>query len=281
MKVLPLLAVVAIAMVVVSCSTGPTPPQPGTPAFFWNAARETYRGGDFVKADDDLSEIVQTENEFTAKARVWHMVLSAGLSQGFAELATGYEAGGRANRANPGPFRGQANTLRTSAGRAALDFTQAAHDFAAKDQSADVLLAFDFPAGSVAEPGSLNKIAAGMLMLEAEAAALQNAMVQRGTLKALCAVAGSPDDSAKVLDKFKAGEVRIPRATFLSGMAKLLYDDSDVFTSNKLDQPQRLQVMLEESLAALRAVPETKDTKELSTKVQTALKKMKKGSGGI
>src|ERR1039458_6210743 len=30
-----------------SCSSGPQPPQPGTPAFFWAATNETYRAGDY------------------------------------------------------------------------------------------------------------------------------------------------------------------------------------------------------------------------------------------
>ena len=281
MKAIPLLAVVALTIVAVSCSNGPTPPQPGSPAFLWNAARETYRGGDLLKTNDNLSEIVQTENDFTAKARAWQIVVSAGLSQGLAALATGYEAGAKANRANPMPFRKQATDLRTMAGRAALDLTQAVHDFAARNQSPDVLLAFDFPAGSLTQPGSLQKIYSGMLMQDSETIALRTAMEQRGVVLALCQIAGSPEDSAKVLEKFKAGEVKIPRATFLFGAAKVLYDDSDVFTSNKLDQPQRLKAMYDQALDALHAVPESQDTKDLTAKLQAAVKKMLKKSGGV
>ena len=52
-----------------SCSSGPQPPQPGTPAFYWAAAKETYRAGDFLKTREHLQRILATENEFSARAR--------------------------------------------------------------------------------------------------------------------------------------------------------------------------------------------------------------------
>ena len=52
-----------------SCSSGPQPPQPGTPAFFWAAAKETYRAGDFLKTSENLQRILATDNEFSARAR--------------------------------------------------------------------------------------------------------------------------------------------------------------------------------------------------------------------
>ncbi len=39
-----------------SCSSGPQPPQPGTPAFYWAAANQTYRAGDFLKTVRTCSE---------------------------------------------------------------------------------------------------------------------------------------------------------------------------------------------------------------------------------
>src|ERR1035437_2214362 len=84
-----------------SCSSGPQPPQPGTPAFYWATAKETYRAGDFLKASENLQRILVSENEFTARARAWDTVISAGLTQGYIELADNWEAGARANRPNP------------------------------------------------------------------------------------------------------------------------------------------------------------------------------------
>src|SRR5437868_2229127 len=79
-------------LAVTSCSTGPQPPQPGSPAFFWNAAKETYRAGDYLKTSENLQRILATDNEFTARARAWDTVISAGLTQAYMELADTWEA---------------------------------------------------------------------------------------------------------------------------------------------------------------------------------------------
>ena len=62
-------AIAAGCLAVVSCSSGPQPAQPGTPAFIWNAARTTYHAGDFVKTGENLQQLIKGESEFTAKAR--------------------------------------------------------------------------------------------------------------------------------------------------------------------------------------------------------------------
>src|ERR1035441_7343179 len=75
------LATLGLLAAVTSCSSGPQPPQPGTPAFFWAAAKETYRGGDYPKTSEHLQRILASENEFTARARAWDTVISGGVAQ--------------------------------------------------------------------------------------------------------------------------------------------------------------------------------------------------------
>ena len=99
-------------------------------------------------------------------------------------------------------------------------------------------------------------------------------MVERGVTRAVCQAMGSEGDSAQALERFRAGEVKTPRATFLYAAAKTLSDVSDVFTLNKLDEPQRRRVMLDEALGALHAIPETKESAALATKIQAELKKI-------
>src|SRR5260370_1738279 len=96
-----------------SCSSVPQPPQPGTPAFYWAAANENYRAGDVLKTDENLQRIIATENEFSARARAWDTMISAGLTQAYIDLADTWEAGARANRNNATPFRKQVSALRS------------------------------------------------------------------------------------------------------------------------------------------------------------------------
>jgi hypothetical protein len=274
MKLQALLLAVGAAVFLTACSSGPRAPDPGTSAFLWNAAERAYHNGDIMKANDDLSELQQSDNEFSPRARIWQTVLAGGMARGYCELADGYESGGRINRAHSLAFHKQVVDLRAMAAHAAMDFTQAVHLFANRDPSAEVQLAFDLPPGSAADPAALRKAYAGIVMQEAETQSLETAMVERGVIRAVCQANGTEGDSAQALERFRAGEVKTPRATFLYAAAKTLFDVSEVFSPNKMDQPQRRKVMLEEALAALHAIPETKEATALATKVQAVLKKI-------
>src|ERR1035438_6511457 len=124
-----------------SCSSGPQPPQPGTPAFYWAAAKETCRAGDFVKTSENLQRILGGENEFSARARAWDAVISSGLAQGYMELADAWEAGARSNRLNPTPFRKQVSTLRSLASARSEEHTSEIHKVVETNKDPKILLA--------------------------------------------------------------------------------------------------------------------------------------------
>lgn len=276
MKVHPLFpCALTLALVSVSCSTGPRPPEPGSPGFFWGAAQQTFKGGDILKTNDDLLEILQGQNDFTGRARVWQIALSAGMVKGADDLATAYEAGARMNRANPGPFHKNVTQLRNLAGHSALDLAQQVHNLVAKEKGPQIALEFPFPPGSAVEPPALRKIYAGVLAQDSEAASLQLTMLQRGVVQMVCKLVGNADDPAKSLDLFKTMPVQVTRESFSTAAAQILFDEAHVFGSNKIDQPTREKAMYDEALAALAAVPETKDTKALGEKIKAAMKKLK------
>src|SRR5450631_1887228 len=136
------LSMLGLVVAATSCSSGPQLPQPGTPAFYWAAAKETYRAGDFVKTSENLQRILVSENEFSARARAWDAVISSGLAQGYIELADAWEAGARANRPNPTPFRKQVSALRALASAAAIQFTEDIHRVVDGSKDPKILLAF-------------------------------------------------------------------------------------------------------------------------------------------
>jgi hypothetical protein len=257
-----------------SCSKGPEPPKPGSPAFFWNAARTTYHAGDFVKTSENLRQVLSSENEFTGRARPWAIVMAAGLTQGYAQTADAYEAGARMNRANPMPFRKDMNQLRTLANAAALEFVEGMHKFMDVDKSPEVLLAFENPNGSAVEPANLRKILSGQHVQDSEREALVNAMVQRGVVLVAGRAAGS-DDPAKTLEILKNGDAKRPRGEFLAAMAQELFDRTALYSPTKLDLPNRTRMLCQEALEGLQASPETKQRKALEAKIQAALKKIK------
>jgi hypothetical protein len=264
---------VGAAVLLAGCSTGPSAPEPGTPAYLWNAAGRAYSARDMVKANDYLSELQQSDNEYSPRARIWQAVLAGGMVRGYLELADGYESGERLGGANSLWCHKQMMDLRAHASHVAMDFTQAVHAFVNRDPSSEVQLNFGLPPGSASEPAALRKAYSGAVMQEAEAQALETAMVDYGVVRELCLVNGTANDSAQLIAKFKA-EVKTPRAMFLSAAAKTLYETSTLFGPKHMDQPQRLKLMCQEALAALHSIPETKESAALAPKLSAMLKKI-------
>jgi hypothetical protein len=270
-----LLLPAAALLLAASCSTGPKPAEPGTPAFLWNAAKATWHSGDFVKTGETLQQLVKTESEFTARSRPWSILVASGLAQGYAATADAYLYGAKANRQNPMPFHKEANALRSMATSAAVEFAEEVHVFLDKDKAENVALAFEFPPGGAAEPPAMRKIESGAWLQDSERDSLLKMMLHRGVVRSVTAAVGSVDDTPKAAELFKAPDVQRPRAAFLQFVAKDLYDRSDLFTATKLDHPARLRLLCQEALEALQGVPETKDSKALTVKLQSALKKVK------
>jgi len=271
-RTLGLCAALSAFSLFMSCSSGPAAPEKGTPAFYWQAARETYAAGDYVKTLEDLDNLVATDNEFTARALPWSLVLTSGLASGYMELADNYAIGARVNKSDPSGFRRVVSNSRGSANRLALQF---ADNFGKLDKLKDsnITLAFAFPKGSGGQVTQFVKVTSGMILPAAEADMAQQRSLERGVVLATCRAAGAPDDAAKTADIMKSGVAQIPRNTFMMAMIQSLYEESQLYTSTKLDEPQKMQILCQRAQQALKTLPESKETKDLSGRIEKALKK--------
>jgi len=262
--------IAAASLILVACSSGPPPIKPGSPAFFWAVARESYRTGDLLKTQSTLLELSQGDNEFAARAGIWHLVVSAGVMKGLGDLADAYQAG---SEITPGRFRQEAAALHGMAASAALEFTQAVYEEHG-ERHASVKFAFGFPPGSDARPPALDMIAKGTWLSDDGREALQRAALQRAVILAASAVVGNAEDPAKARGVFTAPETQVARETFFFGLAKLLYEGSDLFGPKRLDRPERQMIMCRGAIETLRLIPETDATKALAADVQAAVKRI-------
>ena len=266
-----LLAVLGLA----ACSSGPPLPEPGSPASFWMDARRSYKAGDLVKTDSTLLELTRGSNEFAAKARVWHLVVAAGLSRGFSELADAYDAGARMNLTSPLRFHNQAIELRSMAASAALEFTEAMKQTVDCDPEGNVHLVFGPPGGEVTEPANLAKISMGVWLTDVEREGLRTAMGQRGVLLALSRAVGNPDDPVAAITTMKAPDARVAHETFTFQMAKLLYEVSDLFGPQRMARPNRQLTLCEQARAALESIPQNTETKALADQIEETVRKLR------
>lgn len=257
--------------ILVACGEG-NAPQPGTPAFYWAAAQETFTTKDYNKTLEHLEKLNATDNDYTARARPWMLVMTSGMARGYSDLADSFAAGAQANKSNPVDFRRHTNAYRGEANRLSLEFVEVFDKFR-KDKDDPVPIALPFPSGSPAPVALLTKAAAGMMLQPAELEPAEKRAIERGVLLAACVAAGAPEDPAKTQELLKAGTLTIPRAAFVTAMANTLYEESQLYSLRKLDDAEKLKAFCNRALDALKTVPETKQTKELSSKITKSLKK--------
>jgi hypothetical protein len=267
------LAVLIPAFVLLfSCSTQPAGPQPGSPEFYWSAAKETTAMGDYVKTTMHLDRLASKENDYTDRAQAWLMVMSAGMAKAYSDMAENFEAGARANRADPLSFRRLANNYRMTAGRLSLQFAQAFDRFS-KTTIDPVPLAFGFPKGNPGVPPHLLRVEKGIMPGEADIEAALSASLDRGILLTTCRAAGAPEDTAKASELFRAEKVEVPRGTFMLAMANAFFDQAQLYVRTRLSDPSKLKALCDRGLDALKSAPDSKDSKDLAKKIQALLKK--------
>ncbi|HET9321399.1 MAG TPA: hypothetical protein VFO27_16535 [Bryobacteraceae bacterium] len=254
----------------ISCG-GPSGPQEGTPAFYWDAAKETLGNKDYAKTLAHLEKITSTDNEFSARARPWLLVMTSGMARGYTDLADSFDAGSHTNKSNPTDFRRRTNTYRTEASRMTLEFAEVFDKFQ-QGKDDPVPLAFPFPTGSAAPVMPLTKAATGIMLSPAEIETAEKRAIERGVLLAASDAAGAPDDPAKARELLKSGTPQVPRAAFVMTMATTLFNESKLYGSRQIGDPEKVKILCNRALEALKTVPETKQTKELSSKITKSLK---------
>ena len=270
----PACAAISVILLLLSCSSGPVAPQKGTPAFYWAAANETYAAGDYIKTVEHLDKILETDNEYTARAQPWLMLLESGMAKGYMELADYYEYGARAKKDDPTPFRRLTSQYRGFANRMALHFAETFSAFQ-RGKSDTVSLGFPYPAGSAAQVPALTKVATGYMPPGPEAESLQRRVLERHMLLTTCRAVGSPDDTAKAQEIFRAQDAKVQRPVFVTAMAGSLYDVSQLYGRQKLDEPDKVKLFCARAQEALKTVPESKEAKELDNKIQKLIKTSK------
>jgi hypothetical protein len=258
------------ACVLGSCSQGPEPPRPGTPAFFWGAASTAWQAKDYLKTNDNLNQLVSGDTEYAARARVWQLVAASGLAEGYNEIADAYESGSRYNRTESANFREQIRLLRSAASQLSLQAAETFRRFLDKEKTPKIT--FDFAFAPMEPPVSalFAKLEKGILLKGAEAESLQTATLRRGVSRAAARAAGIKPDAADAAEAFRK---EIPREQFLLATATSMVDQSRLYGPKKLDQPQRQTALVGLAEDVVRLVPASSGTKELQGKIKAATDK--------
>jgi hypothetical protein len=267
------LVAITVSLTLISCSSAPAGPEKGTPAFYWQAAKETFAAGDNMKALEHLDKLVG-DKDYGTKALPWSLVLASGMAAGYADLADQYETGARMNKNDPAWFRRRVGEYRTMAKQLSLQYADRYAKWA-QSPGDPVALAFGYPKGSAAISAQLTKVASGMGLQQADVELAASQTVQRGILLAACRAAGAPDDPAKGESILRNPDASVPRADFALTTAGTLYNLSQIYVTAKADEPEKLRIFCERADEALKTAPDSKERKELAEKIGKSLKKKK------
>jgi len=266
-------AVAGALLLTASCgSKGPAPPKPGSPAFVWAIAQDSCKAGDYLKTNESLEQLLGGKSDFVARAAPVKLVLGAGLAQGYIVLADKFEAGTKVTRSNPAVFRKQMSECRRQARTIAMQVVEAAHQHLNNWKDPNVTFAFPFPAGSAEEAAALAKVASGTQLTPSEVEKMTRQTLQRGVVLVASRVAGFPKDVEKARAAFKPEDTQLPREQFVLALVNTLWEISGLFGPKKMNEPDRLRMFYQEALAALETLPPSQEKKELTDKIQKALK---------
>jgi hypothetical protein len=260
-------------------SCGPSGPLPGTPAFYWQAAKETFAARDYLKTADHLARLTKSENEFALRAEPWGLVLTAGLAKAYIDLAGGFESGGKAggkDSAMPLPLRKKMSDYRTLAERRALEFGETFIQFEKSSKDQNIALEFTYPATNMADIPELTRIKGGAILPDSTLSTVETRLIEQSIAKSAGAAVGAAGDPAKAQTLFQAGSVQVPRDVFMVAMAGNLHDLAQLFTRGKLDKLDRLEFFCNKGLEALKPVKQTKEIKDLVFNLEWTLKGTKK-----
>lgn len=274
---------VAVAPLVglVSCSSseqGPPPVKPGSPAFYWHSAEESYKKGDFAKVVDQLGNITSGDTEYRNRARVWLMAISAGLARADMEWADVMEKGGKAARTGQLEFRKQTSQARSAANQHALRLVELSHQYKATVKDAEIPFGYGLPSVSADKPPEFERTAKGISLNAAETEKGRAAMEQRGVVLAMARFAGAGEDLKRAADLLAKEDLKLPRDKFVLTLAGELTEVTDLYLPKKLDQSGRAHLFCKEAKEALDQVAPSKESKELAKRIDAIVKKLPKAT---
>jgi len=268
------------ALSLVSCKSGPPPVRMGTAEWYWNAAREQYAAGDFVKTQEHLEKLMDGDSQFKARAASWYVVLLAGMARGSRELADAYEDGAPAAKAQTADFRRTVNDQRRMARHSRSLLAEQINRVQQETDKADkVALEFAFPIGSAAEPPTLINIRKGLLPQDAERASVNRQSIARGIVLQAAAAVG--EDPAKAAEMFKAQPLEVPRFVFLHGVADGLVEQSALFNRKKLQEPDKKKILLDLAAGCAKSAGEAAGDDAMKKKIKDLQAKIEKEQKSI
>lgn len=246
-------AALGAAVLSISCSGGDSNTvQFGTPAWYWQAAQDTFKAGDFAKTNEHLAELVKGDSEWKQRAAVWRMVLLTGLIRGNMELVDACRQGMEENKASVSTLQVPMQQYQRDGRQYTVDLLESWGKLKeAIGDGPSIPLEFPFPVGNATEPPALSAIKKGAVSDSAQLTDAAKQTLQRAVLLDVTLYAGAGEDVPKAQGMFNTLPVQASAVEFWSTVGDNLFDTSSLFAVRRINDPTIRKIMLERSLDSL------------------------------
>ena len=271
------LAVLPAALALTGCGeSAPPGPAKGSPEWLWLAAVDNYAAGDFEKTQDQLGDIVKSDNPWRTRAAVWRVVMLTGMARASGDLANAYESGAKKNQARAATFQNPIQQYRRDARRHTIALAETVGTLKKSLGDAETVpLEFSLPPGTPSPSPDLGRVSDGTILREGPAAEAKRHTIRRGLLLETVKAVNAGDNVAKARSLFEAPPVEVPRQVFFLSLGQALFERSELFDRAHFNEPPKRKFMLDRAITFITPALES-DDESLKKKAEELQKKIQK-----
>jgi hypothetical protein len=237
-------------MLATSCGSGKQLSK-NSPEYLYSQAKEAVAEVKYEKAISLTNDVQQKfpDSEYATKARILRVVLLAGMSSAYRDMAEAYLEGFDKPGGNSGRLRSTAFDYYRKEKNAALGLSEAS-DYFLKDTSATktYVLECDFPSREVAHNKRLDEVKEGNLLDGEQRRAAEEHEVWDGMLSTLSFFVGAAGDRPKAKKLLESGTKTMDRPEFIVRLGRTLLDNQKVFGRSALNDVQLFRQFYEKAL---------------------------------
>ena len=239
-------------LLTISCGSGKPQLSKNSPEYLYSQAKEAMADVKYEKAISLTNDLQQKfpDSEHATKARILRVVLLAGLSSAYRDMAEAYLAGFEKPGGNSGKLRSTAFDYLRKQKNAALGLSEAA-DYFLKDTSAakTYVLECDFPSREVSHNKRLDDVKEGNVLDGDQRRAAEEHEVWDGMISTVSFFVGAAGDRPKARKLLETGTKTMDRPEFIVRLGRTMLDNQKVFGRPLLNDVQLFRQFYDKAVA--------------------------------
>ena len=238
----PILAAIAIYLLLLACSSVPPTSQSDTS---FTDARNNFKASDFKAALRNLDKVIKGSSDESQRqqAIVLRTVLVTALADANKQMAEAYYIGAKtpAGQSHSGSYYKMRSDYYNTARSFLMDGMQAVMDQRSKLGATPLVIEVTFP-GFQGTNAAMNKIKGGQLVSDNDQLSAEQQATRNALATVLSAIAGAPDDLNKG-QQIYSNKVEIDPRAYLIELSNSFYQSEAMFDWRGLNQPDKTRLV--------------------------------------